>query len=235
MRALLIFGLVFLPLLSWCQTPFSYKKDYAKIVARTQDPKDAWYYETLLEHFQRPDTNLADVDVLALMIGYTALPSYKPYGDDSHVHQFAKLNQAGQAAAASDSLDAFLKTHPLCLEAILTKVDICYEMKRESEFVKYRWQALAVMKAMLSTGSGKTASEAMFSVGPVDGANIVRMMLDGKIVSAGSGEDRDGNFIDIETAEMPDGKKQTYYFNVQPASLSMMRSFGDLKESKKGK
>ena len=60
---------------------FNYHTDFKKILKRTQNAKDTWYYPKQLERFQKNDTTLTSYEVLGLMIGYTADTNYQPYDD----------------------------------------------------------------------------------------------------------------------------------------------------------
>jgi len=63
------------------QSTFNYRKDFKNILAKTKDKSDNLSYEKLLKRFTVNDTTLTDYDVLALLIGYTDKPEYKPYSD----------------------------------------------------------------------------------------------------------------------------------------------------------
>ena len=74
------------------QTTFNYKEDFKKVLLKTQNPSDNLYYEKLLKRFNVNDSTMTDFEVLALLIGFTDKPEYKPYQDITTEREIYNLN-----------------------------------------------------------------------------------------------------------------------------------------------
>ena len=82
------------------------------------------------------------------------------------------------------------------------------------------------MHAMYNSGEGTSPDSAFFSLGPADGQNFIRKLLQSSIGVMGSGRDSHGNFVDIlemvwEDNETGEKRSRTLYFQIQHATSTM--------------
>jgi hypothetical protein len=220
MRSLLLFLFLFAVLEAPAQQKFSYKKDFKNILARTKDSKDELFYDNLLKRFRKNDATLTSYEVLALLIGFTDKPEYKPYDDLSTERKIYGFNDAGEYQSALDTADLFLRTHPLSQLALIERSFAFYKLGNKDSADFYMVAFRLIMKAMDFSGEG-TISSPIFALGPTDGQNYIRKHLSADIGIMGSGQDKNGNFLDILEAKFEDGKTKNYYFVIQHATDKM--------------
>ena len=76
--------------------------------------------------------------------------------------------------------------------------------------------------SVLVTGDGTSYESSWFTLSPLDGQWIIRLMFRKGICSMGSGRDENGNFHDILGIELDDEEScPELYFNIEPASNRM--------------
>jgi len=221
---------------SFGQTTFSYKEDFKKVLAKTKDQNDNLSYDKLLKRFTANDTTLTDFEVLALLIGFTDKPEYKPYQDLDTEREVYKLNGEKKYQEGLDSANKFLKTHPLSVKTLFEKSYSFHKLEQEDSAQYYLYQGRRIFKAMYFSGDGKTTENPSFALGPADGQDYIRKFVGAKIGVMGSGRDRSGNFLDILEAKFDDGQAMKLYFIIQHATSKMFdgKSIEDeLNEQKK--
>jgi len=216
------------------QTTFNYKNDFKKILGKTKDQKDNLFYGKLLKRFAVNDTTLTDFEVLALLIGFTNKPEFKPYQDLDIERKIYDINGDGKFQEALDSANIFLKLHPLSVKVLFEKAYSFHKLGQEDSAALYSYKGRRIFKAMSFSGNGKSPDTPIFALGPADGQDYIRKSIAAKIGGAkigamGSGSDKYGNFIDILEVVPKDGSSSyNLYFIIQHATDKMF-SEEDLK------
>ena len=203
---------------------FNYHTDFKKILKRTQDVKDAWYYPKQLVRFQKNDTTLTSYEVLGLMIGYTADTNYKPYTDIEVERKVYRLNGNGKFKKALKVGLAFHKTHPLNQMTLIELSYAYYKTGKLDSAKHYGYQYQCIMDAIGASGKGLTRDAAFFSLTPIDGQNFIRKYIGGKIGNMGSDRDSHGYFLDM-LEYVPKDKKEgiPLYFNIEHAMKTLRK------------
>jgi hypothetical protein len=222
MKQLLIVLSCIAACLLYGQNTFSYTTDFDTILKRTKISTDQLYYEKLLPRFQKNDTSLTDFEVLALMIGFTDKPDYKPYQDINTEREIYVYNDDRKYTLALSFARNFLQTHPLNVK-VLYEVSYSFNQLNQKDSANYYlYRARKILKAMQFSGSGTTAQSPIFALGPSDGQTYILKHLGAKIGTMGSGTDEHGNFLDMLEAEFDANQEAvTYYFIIQHATAKM--------------
>ena len=221
MRTLLIFILLISTLTVFGQTKFRYNDDFKKILARTKDKNDNLYFDSLLKRFAADDTTLTDFEVLSLLIGFTDKKEYKPYKDLFTERAIYTINDGGKYKEALDSANKFLKTHPLSVKVLFEKAYSFHKLGREDSASFYSYKGQRIFQAMYFSGNGKTTDTPTFALGPADGQDYIIKFVEASIGMMGSGQDKNGNFLDILEAKLDDEHTITLYFIIQHATDKM--------------
>lgn len=198
---------------------FNYHTDFKKILKRTQDVNDAWYYPKQLVRFQKNDTTLTSYEVLGLMIGYTVDTNYKPYDDIKIERKVYKLNGDGSFKKALKVGLAFHKTHPLNQMTLIELSYAYFKIGKLDSAKYYGYQYQCIMDAMGESGKGFKPDSAFFSLTPIDGQNFITKYIGGgKIGLMGSEKDSHGYFLDM-LEYVPKDRKEgiPLYFNIEHA------------------
>lgn len=203
------------------QTAFNYKDDFQKVLAKTKDINDKLSYSKLLKRFTASDTTLTDFEVLALLIGFTDKPEYKPYDDLTTEREVYKLNGEKKYQEGLDKANEFLKTHPLSVKALFEKSYSFHKLEKNDSAQYYMYQGQRIFKAMYFSGDGKTTETPTFALGPADGQDYIKKFVGVKIGVMGSGKDKNGNFLDILEVKFEDGQTMNLYFIIQHATDKM--------------
>jgi hypothetical protein len=204
------------------QSAFNYQDDFKKVLAKTKDPGDDLFYGKLLARFSKNDPALTDYEVLALLIGYTDKPAFKPYKDLSTERKIYDMNGEDKFKDALDSADLFLKTHPLSVKVLFEKGYSFHKLGQEDSAAFYTYKGRRIFRAMNFSGDGKTSETPIFALGPADGQDYIRKFLSSKIGSMGSGSDKHGNFLDIlEVVPKNGSAAYDLYFIIQHATSKM--------------
>lgn len=214
------------------QTTFSYKNDFKKILAKTKDKNDKLSYDKLLKRFDNNDSTLTDYEVLALLIGFTDKPEFKPYVDLNTERKIYDINGNGKFKEALDSANIFLKTHPLSIKVLFEKSYSFYKLEQNDSSQFYAEKGKRIFRAMNFSGNGKSPKSPTFALGPADGQDYIYKFIGAKIGTMGSGSDKNGNFLDILEVLPKDGKDSyNLYFIIQHATDKMF-SADDLNKMK---
>lgn len=201
------------------QSSFNYQVDFKKVLTQTKDPNDSLAYNKLLKRFKANDKNLTDYEVLALMIGFTDKPDYKPYSDLEKEREIYNLNDIGKYKKALKMANKFLQKHPVNQQAIIEKSFSFYKLEKKDSADFYLYQFNRIMKAMDFSGNGIEIP--IFALGPADGQNYIRKYLSAGIGTMGTGRDKNGNFLDILGAKFEDGTSKSLNFIIQHATDKM--------------
>lgn len=216
-----LFLLISIGQIAFGQTTFNYKDDFKKILAQTKDPNDNLSYDKLLKRFTVNDTTLTDFEVLALLIGFTDKPEYKPYGDVLTEREIYKLNVEKKYEEGLELGQKFIKTHPLSVKTLFELAYSFHKLNKEDSTQHYVYQGSRIFKAMYFSGDGMTTETPIFALGPADGQDYIYAFVGAAIGDMGSGSDKNGNFLDILEAKFEDGKTISLYFIIQHATDKM--------------
>lgn len=200
--------------------PFVYAKDYNRILEESRNPSGKLYYPTLLQRYRAQDRQLTVKEMLALMIGYTGRPGFKPYRELETEKEMTRLNNSQQYKAAIALSDSFLDRHPLNQAVLLEKAFAFYQLKEEDSANFYKEQFGRIMAAMDWSNTGRSPEEAIFAIGPHDGRNFIDKYYRADLGQSGAAEDKEGNFCDmLEMKFKKEGKTQSavLYFAIQHA------------------
>src|SRR5687768_16504702 len=138
------------------QTTFNYKDDFKMVLAKTRDQNDDLYYNKLLGRFAVNDTTMSDFEILALLIGFTDKPEYKPYQDMDIEREIYKLNGEKKYQEGLVSASKFLMTHPLSVKTLFEKAYSFHKLEQKDSAQFYLYQGQRVFEAMYFSGNGKT-------------------------------------------------------------------------------
>jgi hypothetical protein len=221
MKKTFILAVWFLSQLCFGQSSFNYAKDFKTILERSKDKTDAFYYDNLLARFNSNDLTLTSHEILALLIGYTGKPDFKPYKDISKERDIYDIIGNGKFEEGLREASKFLATHPLSVKVLFEKSYAFYKLgKRDSSDV-YFSRGKRIFDAMEYSGDGKTTETPMFSLGPADGQDYIHRRLQSSIGIMGSGRDKNGNFLDMLDAEDKFGTTTKMYFIIEHAAKKM--------------
>lgn len=200
---------------------FNYQLHYDSIAELTKDKKSAYHYSALKERYVQADTSLSAFDMLALIIGETKQDHYHPYDLVVVEHEIMQLANKGEYANSLLKCDSLLAIHPLNLTATIHKAFL--EDKLGSLTAKKsKFKFILYLDVLMSTGAG-TQESPMMVIGPGDGQLLIRYVFGAGIGSMGSGEDQNGNFVDILEV-IKEGEEPTLmYFNIEHAVKRMFK------------
>jgi hypothetical protein len=216
----LLFSLI-IAHITYGQTTFNYKDDFKKILAKTKEKNDNLSYDKLLNRFNSNDTTLSDFEVLALLIGFTDKPDYKPYEDIDTEGEIYKLNGEKKYNTALELGQKFIKTHPLSVKTLFEIAYSFHKLDKEDSANSYLYRGKAIFKAMYFSGDGKSKETPTFALGPADGQDYIYKFVGARIGTMGSGRDNNGNFLDILEAIFQNDQSITLYFIIQHATAKM--------------
>jgi hypothetical protein len=234
MRNILTLILISSTLTIFGQNSFNYKDDFKTILAKTKDSSDKLFYENLLKRFNLNDSTLTDFEVLALLIGYTDKPDFKPYQDIDTERKIYNINGEGKYNDALDSATVFLEKHPLSVKVIFEKSYSFYKLKQKDSADFYFNKGRKIFEAMNFSGNGMSPETPIFALGPADGQDYIYKFVGSKIGGAkigtmGDGRDKNGYFLDIlEVVPKNGNASYNLYFIIQHATDKMF-SADDMK------
>ena len=209
------------------QDTFNYHRDFKKILEQSQDKTSDYYYPTLLDRFNKNDSTLTDMEVLALQIGFTADQNYKPYQTTSTEREIKSLIGQKKYEDALAACNKFLKTNPVNFTALMEKSFSYMKLGKDSiEFHKAKFMKL--LNSVMASGKG-TYENPYFVLSPIDGQTLITHIFGGSIGTMGSGDDPNGYFVDILEMNREGKDPVTLYFNINHATDKMF-SEEDLKK-----
>jgi len=212
---------------------FIYHKDFKHILDSTQDAGSNLYYQKLLIRFLNNDSSLSKMETLALMIGFTENPSYKPLEDMEKEIEIFDLNNNGEFADAINQSRVFLQKHPLSL-LVLRECSYAYQkvskrMANDMIFdssITYNDSAKyfmdlndKIMEAMIFSGKGRTPEAPIFSLGLADGEYFIPN-VGYQIEKKDTEWNKYGHFMEVVTA-IDNLTPKKFYFVIQHAKLKI--------------
>ena len=200
--------------------PFNYQRDFKAILDQTKDKTSDLYYQKLIIRFLNNDTSLTRAQTLALMIGFTENPQYKPFKDLGKEQEIYDMNEDGDYEGALTESKSYFQTHPLSLR-ILKERSYSYHQLRKEDSAKYFMDlADKVINAMIYSGKGKTPETGIFSLGLIDGQHFIEsvgMTAANKTTSPAKSK----VLMYIVDALSDEGVHTNYYFILQHARDKM--------------
>ena len=217
--------LIFLLLLStnsiFAQIDFDYQTHFKEILTQSTDSTGLYFYPNLLERFNRNDSTLVNFEILALQIGFTENKNYKPYQILKTERKIKSLVADEEFEEAIRIADSVLLTNPLNFTALLEKGFSLMKLEKDAAAF-HKGKVMKVVRAILSSGDG-TREKPYFVLGPGDGITVIEYILGGSIGTAGSGNDDNGNFLEIIEMITEEETKKTY-FNINHATQKMFKN-----------
>ena len=212
-----VFTILFLllSLTAYEQSSFDYQKDFKTILAKTKDSSTNLYYNKLLARFKARDASLTRYEALALLIGFTDQPDYRPYEDIETEKDIFMLNDEGHYEDAMAQADTYLLYHPLSLRILKEKSYSLHQLKKADSADYYMDLVHTIMSAMLFSGNGKTADTPIFALGLADGERFTEN-AGMAMVNKATGENK-GVYMELIDATKDDGSRLNLYFVIQHA------------------
>ena len=224
--------LIFFSLTSFEQESFDYTKDFKPLLAKTKDSSTDLYYGKLLPRFFAKDTSLSRYETLALLIGFTDQPDYKPYDDIDTEKEIFDLNDKGNYDDALKEANSYLSTHPVSLRILKEKSYSLHQLRKADSSDYYMDLVQKIMTAMLFSGNGKTPETAIFALNLSDGERFAEN-TGMTIISKGSGTNKSGNFMELIDATNDEGTHLNLFFVIQHARNKLENKGIDVKDLKK--
>ncbi len=215
---------------------FNYHKDFKRLVDSSQNNESSLYYHKLIKRFLDNDSTLTHYQTLAMMIGYTEDPHYKPLEDMEKEQEIFEYNKNGEFKTAIEKARIYLPSHPLSL-LVLREISYAYQQVSKeyaNNFVmdtaiicqdsgKYFMDLNdKIMEAMIFSGKGKKPEDPIFSMGLADGEYFIpnvgyRIESDGVKESKDTEWNKDGDFLEVITAMVDNVTAKKFYFVIQHA------------------
>ena len=203
------------------QENFIYKKDFEKILKETKSKNSEFYYDALVEKYNKIDTTLTDKQMLSLLIGFTDNKNYKPYKDIDFGRKMYKLNDESKFDEVIKEGVEFLKSHPFDIKTLFEVSYAFHKKGDEIQAKNYLIKGNQIFKAMYFSGNATSIDTPAFALNPGDGQDFIKKAIGGKIGKMGSGRDKDGYFIDMLELIMENEESQTLYFIIPHATKKM--------------
>ncbi|RYG54605.1 MAG: DUF4919 domain-containing protein [Chitinophagaceae bacterium] len=201
---------------------FDYGRDFRMILERTKDKNDTLAYNKLLRRFLENDTSLTRGETLALMIGFTENPNYRPVEQMETEKEIIELNDNGYYEDALIESKTYLAKHPLSLSTLKER-SYAYHQLGNKDSAKY-FMALAdrIMEAMIYSGSGKGNNPEIpfFSLGLNDGDYFIPN-VGLSLTKKATEKDRSKRTLYVTTAMTDEGTYKLYYFMIHHAIMKM--------------
>jgi hypothetical protein len=201
------------------QEKFDYHKDFKTFLNQSQDSLSVYYYPNLLDRFNKNDSTLTDLDIIALQIGFTNNPNYKPYQTIDKEREIKSLINQKKYGDAVVMCNEFLKTNPINFTALMEKGFAYMKLQNDSALF-YKEKFMKVLNSVMASGNG-TIDKPYFVLSPIDGQTLITHIFGGSIGMMGSGDDPNGYFVDILEMKKEGKEPRTLYFNINHATEKM--------------
>ena len=217
--------------------PFDYQRDFKMILEKTKDKTSDLAYHKLLTRFLNKDSAISRAETLALMIGFTEDPHFKPFKDMETEKEIFDLNESASYEESLDESKIYLQTHPLSLR-VLKERSYSYHQLKKADSAKYFMDLVdKIMGAMIYSGKGKTPETPIFSLGLADGEYFIPNvgMSMGKKSTMWN---KHKHFVEVIDGMNDMGEHINYYFVIQHAKEKIDDdevNDAPVKKTKKGK
>lgn len=162
----------------YSQSQYIGKPQYEKIKANIFDSGSSKFYPSLYDKYMNGDTSLTIDDFRHLYYGYTFQSKYVPYKESKYEPQMMGFLRKGKLSSAE--VDEFIKIAKLKLQELpydirtLNILAFSYAQKGDSVMnAIYKFKKEMLVKAILSTGNGKTEGAAFHVIDPVHERDIL--------------------------------------------------------------
>ncbi len=217
--------------------PFDYHRDFKMILEKTQDRGSELYYHKLIIRFLNNDSAFSKAETLALMIGFTENPQFKPVQIMEAELEIYDHSKASEFQEVVNKGRVLLQKVPVSMLA-LREVAIAYHRLGNRDSSKY-FASLndKIMDAMIYSSKGKKAESPIFALGLADGEYFVQNIgfyMDKK----NTDWNRYGDFMEVIDTYNEEDVKTTFFFAIQHAKLKMdddQPDAMDMKRDKKSK
>lgn len=197
-------------------TGFDYARDFKVIVEKSKDRLSEFYYHKLLPKFLDLDSTISNAEVLALMIGYTEDPHFKPFEDMEKEKEIFDLNDSADYEGSMAESKIYLDKHPFSLRVLKERSYSYNQLKNKDSAQYYMDLVERVMNAMIYSGKGRTPENPIFSLGLADGEYFIPnigMTVAGKTTDW----NKHNHFIEVINAMNEMGEFKKFYFVIQHA------------------
>lgn len=195
---------------------FNYAKHFKAILEKTKDRTSDFYYYKLLPKFLNIDSSISKPEMLALMIGFTEDPHFKPWEDMQTEKDIFDLNDSADYQGSLDASKIYLQTHPLSLRVLKERSYSYHQLKITDSADYFMDMAGKIIDAMIYSGKGKTPETPIFSMGLADGEYFIPSV--GMTVANKSTEwNNYHHFVEVIDAMNDMGVHVNYYFVIQHA------------------
>ncbi|MBC7536291.1 MAG: DUF4919 domain-containing protein [Ferruginibacter sp.] len=195
---------------------FDYARDFKVIVEKSRDKTSDFYYHKLLAKFLNEDSTITRAETLALMIGYTEDPHFKPWKDMETEKEIFDLNDSADYEGSLEASKTYLNTHPLSLRVLKERSFSYNQLKNKDSAQFFMDMVDRVMSAMIYSGKGKTPETPIFSLGLADGEYFIPNV--GMSVAGKSTDwNKHKHFVEVIDAMNEMGEHNKFYFVIQHA------------------
>lgn len=196
--------------------PFDYARDFKTILEKTKDPTSDLYYHKLLPKFLSEDSTITKSETLALMIGFTEDPHYKPWEDLQTEQEIFDLNDSADYQGSLDASKIYLQNHPLSLRVLKERSYSYNQLKVRDSADYFMNQVDKIMQAMIYSGKGRTPETPIFSLGLSDGEYFIPN-VGMTVASKNTDWNKHNHFIEVIDAMDEMGTHKYFYFVIQHA------------------
>jgi len=216
------------------QPAFEYKRDFKAFLEQSQDRQSPLYYQKLLIRFLDRDTSLSNMEMLALMIGYTEDSHYKPFEDMEKENEIFMMNEEGMYDDVIISGRKYLQTHPLSLR-VLKEASYAYFQKQQQDSADYYMDLVEkMMNAMIYSGTGKKPEQPIFSLGLADGEYFIPN-IGLKVLDKNTEWNANNHFVEVVKASKSGDDEMMFYFVIEHAKQKIDDDKVNESEGKKKK
>lgn len=154
--------------------------------------------------------------MMALLIGYTEDPHYKPFEDMEPEKEVFDLNEEGNYDECIVRAKRYLQTHPLSLR-VNKEASYAYHQKQmEDSAVYYMDLVEKIMNAMIYSGTGKKPHTPIFSLGLADGEYFIPN-IGLKVLDKDTDWNDNNHFLEVIKASKSGDDEIIYYFVIEHA------------------
>ncbi len=234
MRTVFAAALLLICTTVFAQPAFDYKRDFKPFLEQSQDRQSPLYYQKLLIRFLDRDTSMTNMEMLALMIGYTEDSHYKPFEDMEPEKEIFDLNEEGQYDEVIIKSKKYLQTHPLSLR-VNKETSYAYFQKQMQDSADYYMDLVEkIMNAMIYSGTGKKPEQPIFSLGLADGEYFIPN-IGLKVLDKNTDWNSNNHFMEVIKASKSGDDEIIYYFVIEHAKQKIDDDKVNESEGKKKK
>lgn len=197
------------------QDMFDYRHDFNLLLKESKDPRSVYYYPLLLQRFNQNDSTLTMREILALQIGFTADPAYKPYETMDAESNIQDLIGQKKYREALHSCNELLQQQPVNFTALMEKSFAMMKLNNDSAAF-HKQKFMQVMRSVKKSGDG-SREHPFFVLSPGDGQTMITHIWGNKIGMMGSGESPEGYFLDMLQMLIEEAEPVLLYFNIDHA------------------